>query len=82
MLMLLFVLAPTFAIAQPALDRLPNGKPDLSGNWSIAVGIADISANIVRVDGKPVSGDERAIPYTPVYGQLRAEAQSRMFEEP
>jgi hypothetical protein len=82
MLMLLLVLAPTFASAQPALDRLPNGKPDLSGNWSIAVGIADISANIVRVDGKPVGGDERAVPYTPVYAQLRAEAQSRMFEEP
>jgi hypothetical protein len=80
--MLLLVLTPTFASAQRALDRLPNGKPDLSGNWSIAVGIADISANIVQVDGQPVSGDERAIPYTPVYAQLRAEAESRMFEEP
>jgi hypothetical protein len=80
--MLLLAVAPALASAQPALDRLPNGKPDLSGNWSIAVGIADISANIVRVDGKPVSGDERGIPYTPVYAQLRAEAESRMFEEP
>jgi hypothetical protein len=82
MLMLLLVLAPASAIGQRALDRLPNAKPDLSGNWSIAVRLADISANIVRVDGKPVSGDERAIPYTPVYAQLRAEAESRMFEEP
>jgi hypothetical protein len=82
MQMLLLVLTTAPAAAQPALDRLPNGKPDLSGNWSIAVGIADISANIVRVDGKPVSGDERALPYTPVYAQLRAEAESRMFEEP
>jgi hypothetical protein len=82
LLLVLLALTPVGASAQPALDRLPNGKPDLSGNWSIAVGIADISANIVRVDGKPVSGDERVIPYTPVYAQLRAEAESRMFEEP
>jgi hypothetical protein len=82
MVMLLLVLTLASASAQPALERLPNGKPDLSGNWSIAVGIADVSANIVRVDGKPVSGDERAIPYTPAYAQLRAEAESRMFEEP
>jgi hypothetical protein len=82
MLMLLLVLAPAPASAQRALDRLPNGKPDLSGNWSIAVAIADISVNLVRVDGSPVSGDDRVIPYTPVYAQLRAEAESRMFEEP
>lgn len=81
-LMLLLVLAPPPASAQPALDRLPNGKPDLSGNWSIAASIADISTNIVRVGGKSVAGDERVIPYTPVYAQLRAEAESRMFEEP
>jgi hypothetical protein len=80
--LVLLALTPVEASAQPALDRLPNGKPDLSGNWNIAVGIADISANIVRVDGKPVSGDERVIPYAPVYAQLRAEAESRMFEEP
>jgi hypothetical protein len=79
--MLALALSQASASAQRELDRLPNGKPDLSGNWSIAVGIADITANIVRVDGKPVSG-ERAIPYTPVYAKLRAEAASRMFEEP
>ncbi len=80
--MLLLVLASASASAQPALERLPNGRPDLGGNWTIAASISDISANIVRVDGKPVAGDERAIPYTPVYAQLRAEAESRMFEEP
>jgi hypothetical protein len=63
-------------------DRLPNGKPDLNGNWSIAASIGDISANIVRVGGVEVSGEARAIPYTPPYAQLRAEAESRMFEEP
>jgi hypothetical protein len=82
MLMFLLALTPAAASAQASLDRLPNGKPDLSGNWSIAASIADITANIVRVDGKPVSGDARAIPYTPVYATLRAEAESRMFEEP
>jgi hypothetical protein len=82
MLMFLLALTPAAASAQASLDRLPNGKPDLSGNWSIAASIADITANIVRVDGKPVSGDARAIPYTPVYAKLRAEAESRMFEEP
>jgi hypothetical protein len=82
MLMFLLALTPVVASAQASLDRLPNGKPDLSGNWSIAASIADITANIVRVDGKPVSGGARAIPYTPVYAKLRAEAESRMFEEP
>lgn len=82
LLMLLLALTPAAASAQASLARLPNGKPDLSGNWSIAASIADISANIVRVDGKPVAGDDRVIPYTPVYAQLRAEAESRMFEEP
>jgi hypothetical protein len=81
-LRLLLVLTPLSAGAQSALDRLPNGRPDLSGNWSIAVSISDISANIVRVGGEPVTGDDRAIPYTPVYAKLRAEAGSRMFEEP
>jgi hypothetical protein len=81
-LMLLLALTPVAASAQAVLERLPNGKPDLSGNWGIAVSIADISANIVRIDDVPVTGDERAIPYTPVYAQLRAEADSRMFEEP
>ena len=82
MLVLLLVLTPASASAQAVLDRLPNGKPDLNGNWSIAVSIADVSANIVRVDGEPVTGNDRVIPYTPVYAQLRAEAESRMFEEP
>lgn len=81
-LVVLLVLTTGWAHAQPALDRLPSGKPDLSGNWSIAASIADITANIVRVDGRPVSDNARAIPYTPVYAQLRAEAESRMFEEP
>lgn len=82
LLMLLLALTPGAASAQATLARLPSGKPDLSGNWSIAASIADISTNIVRVDGKPVAGDDRVIPYTPVYAQLRAEAESRMFEEP
>ena len=64
------------------ISRMPEGKPDLSGNWGIAVSIGDISAHIVRVDGEPVAADERAIPYTPVYARLRAEAESRMYEEP
>jgi len=64
------------------ITRMPDGKPDLSGNWSIAVSIGDISAHIVRIDGEPVDADERAIPYTPVYAQLRAEAESRAYEEP
>jgi hypothetical protein len=62
-------------------DRLPGGKPDLNGNWSIAVSIGDISANLARIDGEPV-GEGARIPYTPAYAQLRAEAESRMFEEP
>jgi hypothetical protein len=62
--------------------RMPDGRPDLSGNWSIAVSIGDISVHIDSVDGVPVSGDARSIPYTPAYAELRAEAESRMFEEP
>jgi hypothetical protein len=76
------LLAPVLGFAQQSFSRLPNGTPDLNGNWSIAVSISDISQNIVRIDGEPVTSDERAIPYTPVYAQLRAEADSRMFEEP
>jgi hypothetical protein len=76
------LLAPVLGFAQQSLGRLPNTTPDLNGNWSIAVSITDISQNIVRIDGEPVASDERAIPYTPVYAQLRAEADSRMFEEP
>ena len=75
------VLAPAFGLAQP-VERLPNGKPDLSGNWSIAVSISDITENIVRVGGESVEGDDRSIPYTPVYAELRAQAESRMYEEP
>src|SRR5690606_23421157 len=79
-----------FRAAQPAgpppapgpITRMPDGKPDLSGNWSIAVSIGDISAHIIRIDGEPVDANERAIPYTPVYAQLRAEAETRMYEEP
>jgi hypothetical protein len=77
---------PGLAAAQQgeagAVERLPNGKPDLSGNWAIAVAIGDISTSIVRVDGAAVADDARAIPYTPVYAELRAEAESRMYEEP
>src|SRR5690606_33375337 len=79
-----------FRAAQPAgpppapgpITRMPDGKPDLSGNWSIAVSIGDISAHIIRIDGEPVDANERAIPYTPVYAQVRAEAESRAYEEP
>ena len=77
---------PALAAAQPGtpreVQRLPNGKPDLSGNWAIAVEIGDISTSIVRIDGEPVGDGARAIPYTPVYAGLRAEAESRMYEEP
>jgi len=78
-----FRAAPPGAPPEPGpIARMPDGKPDLSGNWSIAVSIGDISAHIVRVGGEPVAADQRAIPYTPVYAQLRAEAESRMYEEP
>ena len=72
--------APDPAAAE--IVRLPNGKPDLSGNWAIAVEIGDISTRIVSVGGRAVGDDARSIPYTPVYAQLRAEAESRMYEEP
>jgi hypothetical protein len=61
---------------------LPNGKPDLSGNWGITANLSDISNSIISVGGKPVNDDSRAIPYTPVYAQLRAETGKRMYEEP
>jgi hypothetical protein len=64
------------------VDRLPNGKPDLSGIWVIAADLGDISANVVRIGDTAVVESERAIPYTPVYAQLRAEVEARMFEEP
>jgi len=78
----LAALLPAAGRAQGELNRLPDGRPDLSGNWSIAVSISDISANLVRIDGEPVADDARVIPYTPVYAALRAEAEARMFEEP
>jgi len=77
---------PALASAQSSADdavrRLPNGKPDLSGNWAIAVEIGDISTSIVRINGEPVDADARNIPYTPPYARLAAEADSRMYEEP
>ena len=42
-------LAPISCAQQAGIARLPNGKPDLSGNWSIAANLNDISANIVRI---------------------------------
>jgi hypothetical protein len=66
----------------PAVARLPNGKPDLSGNWAIGANLSDITASISRVGDTPVTEEQRAIPYTPVYAQLRAETSSRMYEEP
>lgn len=63
-------------------DRLSDGTPSLNGVWRIRGGLADITGNIVEVSGQPVEGDARAIPYTPVYAQLRAESPERMFEEP
>ena len=63
-------------------DRLPNGKPDLNGIWSIDVDPSDITANIVRVGDTATEGDNRAIPYTPVYAQLRSESDQRLMEEP
>ena len=71
------------ADAPAEIARLPNGKPDLSGNWAISANLSDISRSIVRIGSQPVTDDAaRVIPYTPVYAQLRAEAQSRMYEEP
>jgi hypothetical protein len=65
------------------IARLPNGKPDLSGNWAINANLNDISRSISRIGAMPVTDDAaRIIPYTPVYAQLRAEAPSRMYEEP
>ena len=63
-------------------DRLSDGTPDLNGRWSIRGGLGDITPNIVEVGGQPVEGDDRQIPYTPVYAQLRAESPQRMYEEP
>lgn len=85
-LLLLSVLAlagTALAQAPGGIARLPNGKPDLSGNWAISANLSDISRSISRVGDTPVTDDAaRTIPYTPVYAQLRAEAPSRMYEEP
>jgi len=64
------------------IDRMPDGKPDLSGNWGITANLSDIRASIVRVGDVDVEGEARNIPYTLVYAQLRAETRSRMYEEP
>jgi hypothetical protein len=77
-----FMLAACASWAQAPLARLPNGKPDMSGNWAINANLSDITASIVRVGDAAVTEDARKIPYTPVYAQLRAETQSRMYEEP
>jgi hypothetical protein len=63
-------------------DRLADGTPDMSGIWGVRGGLGNITPNITEVGGSPVEGDAQAIPYTPVYAQLRAESDSRMFEEP
>lgn len=63
-------------------DRLSDGTPNMNGVWSVRGGLADITGNIVEVGGQPVEADERAIPYTPVYAQLRSESSERMYEEP
>jgi hypothetical protein len=63
-------------------ERLPNGRPELNGIWSIDVSLSDITANVVRIGDRSVDGEEREIPYTPVYAQLRAESDQRMYEEP
>lgn len=64
------------------VERLSDGTPDMNGVWSVRGGLGNITPNIVEVGGQPVEGDARAIPYTPVYAQLRAESDRRMFEEP
>ncbi len=71
-------------IAPPAAEiaRLPNGKPDLSGNWAIAANLNDLSADMVRIGSAPVADGQKKIPYTPVYAALRAETSKRMYEEP
>ena len=63
-------------------DRMPDGTPDMNGIWRVRGGLGNITPNIVEVGGVAVEGDDRAIPYTPVYAQLRAESDQRMFEEP
>lgn len=64
------------------VDRMPDGKPDLSGNWALDANLSDLTASMVRIGDRAVEGDARAIPYTPVYAQLRAETPQRMYEEP
>jgi hypothetical protein len=73
--------APAARNATP-LARLPNGKPDLSGNWAIDVNLNDITDNIISIGATPVTKEQKKIPYTPVYAQLRAESGKRMYEEP
>lgn len=73
---------PTEAPVPGPVDRLPDGRPDLSGNWSLDANLSDIRNSMVRIGNVEVSGDARVIPYTPVYAQLRAETSQRMYEEP
>jgi len=80
-----FTLPETPQLPPPELgpfDRTPSGHPDLNGNWSLDADLYNINTGIVRIDGRKVAEGEREIPYTPVYAQLRAEAEQRMFEEP
>jgi hypothetical protein len=84
-LLLAAVLVSCAALGQDAdaIARLPNGKPDLSGNWAINANLSDITRSMARIGDRAVTeDDERKIPYTPVYAQLRAETESRMYEEP
>jgi hypothetical protein len=64
------------------VDRLPDGRPDLNGNWSIGVSLSDISASIVRIGDAPIESGMGTIPYTPAYARLRAETDQRLREEP
>lgn len=64
------------------VNRLPDGKPDLSGNWALDANLNDISNSIIRIGDREVSGDAHVIPYTPVYAKLRSETSQRMYEEP
>ncbi|MBI2149832.1 MAG: hypothetical protein HYU27_04410 [Acidobacteria bacterium] len=63
------------AVPGGPVTRLSDGKPNMTGAWSIRGGLANITTGMV-------DPPDKVIPYTPVYKQLRAESPQRMYEEP